>query len=83
MEAYKEQILGLLDKEDSYFYGIIGWVADQYTVGEIMQIPSIRKAIREHFVDEFINEMAGEWEGGSEEDYPFRDKVLALLPPLG
>ena len=55
METFKEKILDALSKKGNYDYGIIGWVSDQFTAGELCNIQVIREAVIDHFADDFLN----------------------------
>ena len=54
METFKEKILDALAKKGSYDYGLLGWVTDSYTAGELCRIQSIREAVIECFADDFL-----------------------------
>jgi hypothetical protein len=78
METYKEQIIQLLKEKGDYNYGLLGWVADQYTVGELMQNQEIYNAVTNCFGDMFVDELIDNTLDDPDCDY--RDEILSLIP---
>jgi hypothetical protein len=78
MKDYEEKIIALLREKGDYSFGLLGYISDQYTAGELMQIPAVYSAvINSHgslFVEDVIQEAI------EDEGYPFREELLQLVP---
>lgn len=78
MEPYKRQIIQLLKEKNDYDYGLLGSIAEQYTVGELMRNQLIYDAVVECYGDWFVEDLVRC--ALDDPEYPFREDILALVP---
>jgi hypothetical protein len=78
MEDYEEKIITLLREKGDYTFGLLGYISDQYTVGELMQIPAVYSAVADTYGSIFVEELIQDTI--EDEGHPFRDELLQLVP---